>query len=99
MDESFDYVIVGGGTAGCILAARLSEDPLRRVLLLEAGGVNRSPWIKILAGFIMLMRGSTYNWRFETVGREHVESPYCCATRQGARRLFADQRDDLCPRT
>ncbi|MGM0785899.1 MAG: GMC family oxidoreductase [Pseudomonadota bacterium] len=62
----YDYVIVGGGTAGCILANRLTEDGKYSVLLLEAGGPPRSPWIKIPAGFSKLLTNGTYNWRFES---------------------------------
>lgn len=62
----YDYVIVGGGTAGCILANRLTEDGKYSVLLLEAGGAPRSPWIKIPAGFSKLLTNETYNWRFES---------------------------------
>jgi choline dehydrogenase-like flavoprotein len=64
--ESFDYVIVGGGTAGCVLANRLTEDGRHRVLLLEAGGKDNGFWIPIPAGFSKLLTGSRYNWRFET---------------------------------
>lgn len=61
---SFDYIIVGGGTAGCVLANRLSADPGVTVLLVEAGAKERSPWIEIPAGFYKLLTSSDFNWRF-----------------------------------
>lgn len=64
--DSFDYVIVGGGTAGCILADRLSASGTHRVLMLEAGGEPRSLWIDIPAGFSKLLTNKQYNWRFQT---------------------------------
>jgi len=64
--ESFDFVIVGGGTAACILANRLSENGRHTVLMLEAGGQPRSLWISIPAGFTKLLNNPVYNWRFET---------------------------------
>ena len=63
---SFDYVIVGGGAAGCVLANRLSADGRQRVLMLEAGGEPRSRWIPIPAGFSKLLIDRRYNWLFNT---------------------------------
>lgn len=68
----FDYVIVGGGTAACILANRLSASGQSRVVMLEAGGKPQSPWIKIPAGFTKLLVNPTYNWRFETKPEDNV---------------------------
>ncbi len=62
--EAYDHVIVGGGTAGCVLAARLSEDGRRNVLLLEAGGEGKGFWIPIPAGFSKLLVNPAFNWRF-----------------------------------
>jgi choline dehydrogenase len=65
-DEEFDYIVVGAGSAGCVLAGRLSEDPATRVLLLEAGPADKSLWIHLPIGYGKTMWSSTYNWRFET---------------------------------
>lgn len=64
--EQFDYVIVGGGTAACVLANRLTASGKYTVLMLEAGGEPKSMWIKIPAGFTKLLNDPIYNWRFET---------------------------------
>ena len=63
---AYDYVIVGGGTAGCVLANRLSADPGRRVLVLEAGPADRSPWIHLPIGYGKTMFHPVYNWGFRT---------------------------------
>ncbi len=65
MTEEADYVIVGGGTAGCVLAARLSEGGRHRVALLEAGGEDDSFWIRAPLGFGRLYDDPRYNWRYE----------------------------------
>ena len=63
----FDYVIVGGGSAGCVLAARLSEDASTTVCLLEAGPVDKSALIHCPAGMALLARTGGASWGFETV--------------------------------
>jgi choline dehydrogenase-like flavoprotein len=65
--QTFDYLIVGGGSAGCVLAARLSEDPQVRVALLEAGPPDRSVLIQCPAGLAVLAQNGQANWAFETV--------------------------------
>ncbi|RZK82314.1 MAG: alanine-phosphoribitol ligase, partial [Rhodococcus sp. (in: high G+C Gram-positive bacteria)] len=70
MSATYDYVIAGGGTAGCVLAGRLTEDPAVRVLLLEAGGNDRHPFIHVPAGFAKLT-ASKYDWGFSSVPQKH----------------------------
>lgn len=69
----YDYIIVGGGSAGCVLAHRLTEDPEIRVPLLEAGPSDRSMWIDIPVGFSKLLQNPIYNWRFETEPEDSVK--------------------------
>lgn len=64
--ETFDYVIVGGGNAGCVLANRLSASGKHSVLVLEAGGEGSGFWIPIPAGFSKLLVNDRFNWRFWT---------------------------------
>lgn len=64
--QEFDYIVVGAGSAGCVLAGRLSEDPATRVLLLEAGPRDTSPWIHLPIGYGKTMWSEAVNWRFET---------------------------------
>ena len=62
----FDYVIVGGGSAGCVLANRLSADPRRSVLLLEAGGKDDYLWIRVPVGYLYCMGNPRTDWCFKT---------------------------------
>ena len=62
----FDYIIVGAGSAGCVLASRLSEDPHIRVLLLEAGGRDRHPWIHMPLAMRWISRRPGVNWGYKT---------------------------------
>ncbi|WP_191060095.1 GMC family oxidoreductase [Geminicoccus harenae] len=76
--RSYDYVIVGGGSAGCVLAARLSELPDVRVLLLEAGPPDRDPYIHMPVGFGK-MTGGGLTWGYATAPQKHCnnrEIPY-----------------------
>ena len=63
---TFDYVVVGGGSAGCVLANRLSADPGARVLLLEAGGSDRWHWIRIPVGYLYCMGNPRVDWCYAT---------------------------------
>jgi choline dehydrogenase len=62
----YDYIIVGAGTAGCVLANRLTASGRQRVLLLEAGGADRSPWIKVPIGYGRTFNDPRFNWMYET---------------------------------
>ena len=66
VEDAFDYVVVGGGTAGCVVAARLSESGRHRVALVEAGGRDEGFWIHTPLGFGRLWDDPRYNWRYES---------------------------------
>ncbi len=66
MSQGFDYIIVGAGTAGCLLANRLSADPSKRVLLLEAGGKDDYHWIHIPVGYLYCIGNPRTDWCFNT---------------------------------
>ena len=64
--ENFDYIIIGAGSAGCVLANRLSSNPNNKILLLEAGGKDTNPWIHIPGGYFKTMHNPNTDWCFET---------------------------------
>ena len=64
--ESFDYIVAGAGSAGCVIAARLSESGRYRVLLLEAGPKDTSPWIHMPMGYAKLFANPQLNWMYES---------------------------------
>ena len=97
-DLTADYVVVGAGSAGAALAARLSEDPAVSVLLLEAGPPDTALELHVPAAFSKLFRG-VYDWNYDTVPQPELEGPHdLLAAREDARRLVVAQRDDVDPR-
>ena len=66
MNTGYDYIIVGAGSAGCVLANRLSEDPAASVLLIEAGGRDLHPYIHIPLGMGKMHEHGMFNWGYHT---------------------------------
>ncbi|QXQ08429.1 choline dehydrogenase [Sphingosinicellaceae bacterium] len=72
MPEEYDFVIVGAGSAGCVLADRLSADPANRVLVIEFGGSDRSVFIQMPSALSIPMNKAKYNWQYETEPEPHL---------------------------
>src|SRR6202162_2719340 len=66
LEGDFDYIVVGAGTAGCIVANRLSADPKNRVLILEAGGNDNWIWFHIPVGYLFAIGNPRSDWMFRT---------------------------------
>lgn len=73
----FDYVVVGAGSAGCVVASRLTENPRVRVCLIEAGPRDKDPLIHAPMGFAFLPESSPINWRFDTAPQKHLNDRIC----------------------
>ena len=70
--DKFDFIIIGAGSAGCVLANRLTANPDTKVLLLEAGGKDSNPWIHIPGGYFKTMHNPDTDWCFNT-----EKEPFC----------------------
>lgn len=73
-ERTFDFIVIGAGTAGCALASRLSEDSRRTVCLLEAGGTGKSAYVDVPAAIVMAQRSAELNWNFETQPQPHLNN-------------------------
>ena len=97
--EAFDYVIVGSGAAGSVLAHRLTEHPGVTVCVLECGPPDRHPYIHVPAGFIKMLFNPDFTWQFKTEpsrGQRRAADPHHAGPHAG--RIELDQRHDLQPR-
>ena len=72
-DGTYDYVIVGGGSAGCVLANRLSVDPSTRVLMLEAGGSDEHFWVQTPLGLPYILGNPRFDWRYASQPEPHLD--------------------------
>ncbi|MGY8872919.1 MAG: GMC family oxidoreductase [Pseudomonadales bacterium] len=66
LENAYDYIVIGAGSAGCVMANRLSENPNHRVLILEAGNKDRNPWIHVPIGYFKIMHNPKTDWCYVT---------------------------------
>ncbi|MGY4298162.1 choline dehydrogenase-like flavoprotein [Bradyrhizobium sp. i1.4.4] len=98
-DPEFDYIIVGAGSAGCVLANRLSANGKHSVLLLEAGPKDSNIWIHVPLGYGKLFKEKTVNWMYQTEPEPELKGRQVFQPRGKTRgRIELDQRPALCPR-
>ena len=81
--ENFDFIIIGAGSAGCVLANRLSKNPNNKILLIEAGGRDTNPWIHIPVGYYKTMHNPKVDWCYntepdETMANRSIPYPRGC---------------------
>ena len=94
--DTYDFIVLGAGSAGCAVAGRLSESGRYRVLLLEAGPRDTNPWIHVPLGYTKVFTDPKVNWMFESEPEPTAQQPHALsAARQGAGRHELDQRHGL----
>ena len=79
MAQIYDFIIVGAGSAGCVLADRLTASGRHQVLLVEAGGSDRRAWIKVPVGYAYTFADPAVNWRYTTEADPGLDGPGCTA--------------------
>ena len=81
--KEYDYIIIGAGSAGCVLASKLSEDPNHSVLLLESGPVNNNLMIHIPAGVYKAYLNPSINWNYESSNEPGLQNRSIATSRGG----------------
>ena len=94
--QEFDFIIIGSGSAGSVMAHRLSEDGKNTVLVLEFGGSDRGPFIQMPSALSYPMNMTSYNWGFETEPEPHLAGRRLATPRGKVMVLILDQRHGLC---